>query len=275
MSADRETNHDMTNSDIAVLLADATQEVEIGIAPYQAVIRGGRRRRARRWAVVAATALVLAGSSATLAVAGLPGGGDGQVMPAATQPSQTPKPGVFVPQRTVLASGTEQGERWQVMIDVWSAPQDEAAAQAQLSAMAEYDENPPDARKASDLIGKISYFVHRSYGSEYGAGTSKVMENTVPESDTMSSKGLISGAIPLKPGDDGALRLLIGQVSKTAQRVTCTWEDGTTTQVGRAPSNAETSTGDPAIRTAKGSPYDWVVCLAPQGTEYKSAEVTR
>lgn len=78
MSADRERNHDMSDSDIALLLADATDEVEIGIAPYEAVIRGGRRRRARRWAVAAATALVLAGSSATLAVAGLPGEGGGR-----------------------------------------------------------------------------------------------------------------------------------------------------------------------------------------------------
>ncbi|MFB7508308.1 hypothetical protein ACFC0P_33555, partial [Streptomyces broussonetiae] len=60
MSADRD-NHgtaEMTQTDIALLLADAADEVEIGIAPVQAVIRGGRRRRARRWAVAAATALV-------------------------------------------------------------------------------------------------------------------------------------------------------------------------------------------------------------------------
>ncbi|MEV0476818.1 hypothetical protein AB0I50_44310 [Streptomyces prunicolor] len=57
MSADRETNQTMTDRDIALLLADAADEVEIGIAPYQAVIRGGRRRRARRWALATATAL--------------------------------------------------------------------------------------------------------------------------------------------------------------------------------------------------------------------------
>ncbi|MYW16381.1 hypothetical protein GT039_12405, partial [Streptomyces sp. SID2955] len=56
-------NHDMAHSDIALLLADAADEVEIGIAPVQAVVRGGRRRRARRRAVLAATALVLTGST--------------------------------------------------------------------------------------------------------------------------------------------------------------------------------------------------------------------
>ncbi len=33
MSADRETNTTMTDRDIALLLADAADEVEIGIAP--------------------------------------------------------------------------------------------------------------------------------------------------------------------------------------------------------------------------------------------------
>ncbi|MGW0580704.1 hypothetical protein ACWD25_33225, partial [Streptomyces sp. NPDC002920] len=67
MSADRENheekNHEMTHHDIALLLADAADEVEIGIAPTQALIRGGRRRKARRWAVGAGVALVVAGST--------------------------------------------------------------------------------------------------------------------------------------------------------------------------------------------------------------------
>lgn len=70
MSADRETNHDMaTHTDIALLLAEAADEVEIGIA-----LPGGGprrwRRKARRWALAAAAALVIAGSTGTLALAG-------------------------------------------------------------------------------------------------------------------------------------------------------------------------------------------------------------
>lgn len=71
MSANRETDHDMaSDTDIAFLLAEAADEVEIGTAPYQAVLRGGRRRKARRWATAAAAALVIAGSTGTLALAG-------------------------------------------------------------------------------------------------------------------------------------------------------------------------------------------------------------
>ena len=69
MSGDRETNHDMTydeaHADIALLLADAADEVEVGAAPYQAVVRGGRRRKTRRWAVAAVAAAVIAGSTGT------------------------------------------------------------------------------------------------------------------------------------------------------------------------------------------------------------------
>ncbi|MET7731454.1 hypothetical protein ABZT02_08785 [Streptomyces sp. NPDC005402] len=264
MSADREKSHHMHDSDIALLLADAADEVEIGIAPYQAVLRGGRRRRARRWAVAAATALVLAGSSATLAVAGLPGGGGGQVatrpsVPAAADPSKA--------LRTTLATGTDQGTKWRVLIDVWSAPRDEKQAEAQRAAMALRGETPPDAHKASDLIGKITYFVHREYGGE----TTKVMENTVPESDTMTGTDLISGSLPLQPDDKADVRLVIGYVAKTAQRVNCTWTNETATVVEKA--GPGTGTDVPAIRSPKGSPYDWFVCLAPKGTEYKTAEV--
>lgn len=60
-SADWETSHNMTQHDIAFLLAEAADEVKIGTAPVQALIRGGRSRKARRWAVVATTTLVAAG----------------------------------------------------------------------------------------------------------------------------------------------------------------------------------------------------------------------
>ncbi|WP_393099189.1 hypothetical protein [Streptomyces sp. LN325] len=41
MNADRESDHDMTHGDIAVLLATAADEVRIGPAPCQALVRGG------------------------------------------------------------------------------------------------------------------------------------------------------------------------------------------------------------------------------------------
>ncbi|MEU0208832.1 hypothetical protein [Streptomyces canus] len=264
MSTNRETSHDMSDSDIAVLLADAADEVEIGIAPYQAVLRGGRRRRARRWAVAAATALVLAGSSATLAVAGLPGGDGGQV---ATQPLVPVDADPSRVLHTTLATGTDQGSKWRVLIDVWSAPRDEKQAEAQRAAMALRGETPPDAHDASDLIGKITYFVYRGYGDR----TTKIMENTVPASDTMTGTDLISGSLPLRPDAKADVRLVIGYLAKTAQRVNCTWTNDTATVVEKA--GAATGTDVPAIRSAEGSPYNWFVCVAPKGTEYKTAEV--
>ena len=268
MSADRKKDHHMSDSDIALLLADAADEVEIGIAPYDAVIRGGRRRRARRWAVAAATALVLAGSSATLAVAGLPGGDAGRV---ATQPSATAGTDPSKALRTTLATGTDAGVKWRVLIDVWPAPHDQGQAEAQRAAMALRGQTPPDARTASDLIGRITYFVYRGYGDR----TTKVMENTVVASDTMTGADLMSGSIPLEPGDTKHVRLVIGHVGKTAQRVNCVWTNDTATVVERPPAGAETSTDVAAIRSPEGSPYDWFVCLAPKGTQYKAAEVIK
>lgn len=268
MNADRETNHDMTNGDIAFLLAGAADEVEIGIAPYEAVIRGGRRRKARRWAVAAATALVLAGSSATLAVAGLPGG-DGTVAPAATQ-SATSAPDLFTPARTTLATGTENGKEWRVFIDVWAAPRNEVQAAGQFEAMGEYGDVPGDVTKAAQLIGKSSYVVYFSDGDK----RRKTFEDVFTKDDTMSGTDLQSASIPFGADTDGPERLVIGMVGKKAGQVTCTWEDDTTTEVDRPHDNTEIDTDVPAIRSAEGSPVDWFVCLSPEGTAAKSAAVT-
>ncbi|WP_328870995.1 hypothetical protein OHT76_13220 [Streptomyces sp. NBC_00287] len=268
MSADRETNLDMTHRDIALLLAEAADEVEIGIAPTQAVIRGGRRRRARRWAVAAATALVIAGTSGAVAVAGLPGGDDrGQV---ATQPSPSEQRDLSAPYRTTLATGTDEGKEWSVFVDVWPTPRNEAEADTVWNALTEANGTPTDAKVPSDLIGTVTYFVKRSYGGE----TSGVMENRIPASDSMSGRDLQTGAIPLVPDTDGPQRLVIGQVAKSAQHVTCEWKDGTTAEVGRAPEGEESSTDEELIRSAQGSPVDWFVCLAPKGTAFKEALVT-
>jgi hypothetical protein len=268
MSADRETNHDMTNRDIAFLLADAADEVEIGIAPYQAVIQGGRRRKARRWAVAAATALVLAGSSATLAVAGLPGG-DRTVAPVATQPAPTATADPFSAMRTTLATGTEDGKQWRVFIDVWAAPKNAVQAAGQLEAMGEYGDVPTGVTKASQLIGRSSYVVYFSDGDKQR----KTYEDVFAKDDTMSGSDSQSAAIPFEIDGDGPQRLVLGMVSRDAQQVICSWQDGTSTNVDRPPANTETATDVPAIRPAEGSPVDWFVCLAPKGTAYKAVEV--
>lgn len=279
MSADRETNHgmtshDMTPTDISLLLADAADEVEIGIAPYAAVLRGGRRRKARRWAVATATALALAGSAGTLAVAGMPGGDDrSRGSSVATSPPTDRAPDVRTPQRTLLATGTERGKKWRVVIDVWDAPRNEAEAQTELDAMEDFGERPSDVGQASDLVGKSSYFVKWSYGTVGSSPT--LFEDAFTAEDSMSGKDVQAAAVALEPGDQGPQRLVIGQVAVTAQRVTCTWKDGSTTEVPLLSEGYDVNRGDLAIRPADGSPVNWFVCLAPQGTEYKSVKVTK
>ncbi|MGW7258513.1 hypothetical protein [Streptomyces sp. NPDC054834] len=254
MSADRDTRHDMTQTDIDLLLADAAEEVEIGIAPVQAVIRGGRRRRARRWAVAAATALVLAGSTgATLAVTGLPGGhGDRTV---ATTPQQRH---VYTPQRTELSRGTDRGTHWRVVLSVWGVPRDEAEASRQRHAMAEDGIESLGLPEASGLAGRTSYFVSLYYGDEHPR---VVLFDTFEKWDHMSGTDLGAGAVPLvqKYAVGGPSRLVAGRVAKTTAQVKCTWDDGTSTVE--------------VTREAAGTPVNWFVCVAPEGTAYKDVKV--
>ncbi|MCX5047804.1 MULTISPECIES: hypothetical protein [unclassified Streptomyces] len=272
MSADRETNHDMTNTDIALLLAEAADGVEIGIAPTQAVIRGGRRRRARRWAVATAAALAIVGTTGTLALAGLPGDGDGhRGAQVATHPPTTAAPRLGEPQSTTLARGTEDGKDWDVWINVWGAPRNAAEAQTQLAAMTEYGEFPGDIRQASDLIGKSAYFVHRSYGDQ----RSLVIYSTLPKGSREADTDLESGSTRLQPASGGPVRLVIGRVAKSAQEVTCSWQDGTRTKLRRLSGEAAAALQEQGIRPAEGSPDNWFVCLAPKGTGSKSVFVTK
>ncbi|WP_420076257.1 hypothetical protein ACOAKG_12615 [Streptomyces sp. JL3001] len=279
MSADRETNHgmtshDMTHTDIALLLADAADEVEIGIAPYDAVLRGGRRRRARRWAVATATALVLVGSAGTLAVAGMPGGGGDRGASVATSPPTEPAPDVRTPARTLLAVGTDAGKDWRVYLDVWEAPRNEREAREERGAMAEFGHIPSDLREASELIGRSSYFVRREYGD--ATSDQVLIEDTFTAEDNMSGKDIEAVSVPLEPGSEsGPERLVVGQVAVTARSVTCTWQDGSKTQVPVVSEAGDYNSDDFVIRPADGSPVNWFVCLAPKGTAYKSVAVTR
>ncbi|MFF4346363.1 hypothetical protein [Streptomyces sp. NPDC001530] len=276
MSADRETNHDMaTHRDIAFLLAEAADEVEIGIAPYQAVVRGGRRRKARRWAVAAAAALVIAGSTGTLALAGAMGGDGKRVAPVATQPPTAEQRHVYAPQRTLLARARDNGKDWSITIDVWGAPKNEAEAQRQWEAMGEYQVRPVGVKEAKGLIGKDWHFVHRIVGDD----AETVMWGEFKKGDELASTDLTSAAMTLPTGDSAKAgapqRLVIGDVAPTARQVTCTWDDGTTTQVPRAPEGAGFSQElKPMIRPVEGSQPNWFVCLAPEGKTFKSVKVT-
>ncbi|MDX2596002.1 MULTISPECIES: hypothetical protein [Streptomyces] len=273
MGADRE-NHEMTPSDIALLLADAADRVEIGTAPVQAVLRGGRRRRARRWAVTAATALVLAGSTGTLAVTGLPGGGRAdRGTDVAKPPASAAARHVYDPQGTEIARGTYRGKRWTAFVDVWGAPRDEREADRQFDAMAERGIEPAEARRPADLIGKTSYFAMRGWGDT--DRPQQVMFNSVEKFERFRGTDLEAGATRLGTGGESSGRLVIGMVAKTARQVTCHWKDGTTAVAEPAEGFSAHDTGS-AIRTVAGfRGANWFTCVAPEGTSYASAEVTK
>ncbi|MEV6052171.1 hypothetical protein [Streptomyces sp. NPDC052107] len=264
MSADRESHDmngmtDMTQTDIAFLLADAADEVEIGIAPVQVVIRGGRRRRARRWAVAAATTLVLAGSTgATLAVTGLPGGGHADRRTnVATEPPSPDARHVYVPQLTEVARGTDHGTSWRVVVSVWGAPRDATEAAGQLAAMRKYGIVPAALPDRRHLVGKSSHYAGLYYGDNH---LRVIMFDTVRKWDPLSGTDLMSAALPLaKLGTDGPQRLVVGTVATSARQVKCGWKDGTSTVT--------------VPRAVAGSPVNWFACTAPAGTGYETAEV--
>ncbi|WP_200302157.1 hypothetical protein [Streptomyces adelaidensis] len=274
------TPGDITHStalerDIALLLADAAGEVEIGIAPYQAVVRGGRRRKARRWAVAAAAAVVIAGSTGTLALAGVADGNGGRVAPAATAPVTSEARHLGEPWRIALAEGRDQGTVWQVSIDVWEAPRNRAEAADQLAEMGLFGDVPTGLDGAADLVGKTWNFVHLTLGSDQMGA---VIDG---EADALSGTDLEVYSTVLRTGGDrdkdGAPeRLVIGTVAPTAQQVRVTWSDGTTTNVNHVtdlPYYADLR--NPRIVEVKGAQTNWFVALAPEGVGYESAKVTK
>ncbi|MEU6197960.1 hypothetical protein [Streptomyces sp. NPDC047061] len=242
-----------TESDIALLLADAADEVEIGIAPVQSVLRGGRRRRARRWAVAATAVVVLGGSAgATLAFAGLPGEHRTQV---ATQVRH-----VLKPQVTELAHGTDQGKRWRVVLSVWGAPRDKAEAVTQLDAMRKFGIDADALPDLAHLVGRTSYFASLYDGD--GSGSREVLFDSVTRWDRMAGRDIVFDSLPLRKGDaEKDDRLVVGRVAKTAQLVECYFDGGTKVIVR------------PTV--AAGSPVGWFVCLGPAGQGNNTAGVIK
>ncbi|MFE7836936.1 hypothetical protein ACFU53_13045 [Streptomyces sp. NPDC057474] len=275
------THGDLTAStaverDIAFLLADAADEVEIGIAPYQAVVRGGRRRKTRRWVVAAAAAVVIAGTTGTLALAGVTDGDRGWVAPAAT-PTASVAPEtrhMYEPWRTTLAEGRDQGTDWKVTIEVWDAPRSSAQADKQLAAMGLFGVEPRGAGGAAGLVGKSWHFVHLTVGDDR---TSALIDG---EDDAMSGTDLEAFATVLRAGDrdeDGdPERLVIGRVAPTAQQVRIAWSDGTSVDVNRDGDDIRyEDLRNPRIVDVEGARTSWFVALAPEGVGYESAKVTK
>ncbi|MFJ8993424.1 hypothetical protein ACIRQH_23895 [Streptomyces sp. NPDC102279] len=277
MGADRETNHDMAaDRDFALLLAEAADGVRIGAVPYQELVRGGRRRRARRWALVAAAALVVAGSTGTLALAGGTVGEGRRVVPAATAPAAPDSRQVDKPRSTAVARGTDHGEDWTVEALVWGAPRNASEARAQLNTMRAYGLAPTGVHAPSDLVGKGWYYGRLMRDG----GTVATFMNAPVEKGGMPADGRVESTSTLLAPDaaDGSRRLVVGRVAPSATEVTCTWDDGTKVEAApAAPGTGLVGGFEDLVRPVDGSRANWFTCVAPKGADYRSgvAKVTK
>ncbi|MFF6998252.1 hypothetical protein ACFY93_25275 [Streptomyces sp. NPDC008313] len=274
MTGTEQERHDRAGAALTALLAQAAGEFDVGVAPVEAVVRGGRRRRARRWAVTAAAALVLAGGTGALAVTGL-SGTDDSAAPAKPAPKDMAL--VDEPQISHVGWGRRDGVEWGVNVQVWRAPRDRSEAVRQMKAMADWGLVPATTGSPSDLIGRKSYFVVRGWGDPGDDLTMRLVEfDTVGEPSRPEGDDIRVVPQPLK-AEKGPLRLVIGTVATTAEQVACHWKDGSTTLADRAPDNSALHpTDDAVIRSVHGYPTaNWFVCVAPGSTTYESAEVTK
>jgi hypothetical protein len=194
------------------------------------------------------------------------------VTPKPTRPATPEQRHVYEPQRTALAMGTYRDKPWRAAIEVWGAPRDRAEADKQLAAMTEVGLKPPDGHKAAALIGKTSFFVTRAYGD---ARPQQVMFNTEAKLETLAGTDMEAIATRLGTSGESSERLVIGEIARTAQHVTCHWKDGTSTVADKVEANYDIYTTAPVIRSVAGYPgANWFVCVAPTGTTYESAELT-
>ncbi len=234
MIADRETNHDMTHRDIAFLLADAADEAEIGGlpggGPWWPPPQGPPLR-----ALAAAAALVIAGSTGTLALAGVTGGDAQEVAPAATRPPVGDERHVYEPQRSDLGRGTEHGKKWKVVIDVWGAPRNKAEAQGQRDAMTGSGLGKPwvNVRDASELIEQeLVCFVRLTLDGKTSIKLLGVREGRHHGGHGPHVRRDAAGH--QWDGDEQDRPAARGRSGvTTAQEVTCTWDDGSTTEASR------------------------------------------
>lgn len=228
--------------------------------------------------VAAAAAVVIGGTTGTLALA-VTDGGRGRVAPAATAPVPTEvvTPDARVrnePWRSTLAEGRDQGTVWRVAIDVWDAPKNKEEASEQLAAMGLFGDEPTGVDGAADLVGKSWHFVHLTVGED------RTVALIDGEADTFSGRDLVAYATVLRTGDwdkEGTpKRLVIGQVAPTAQNVRVTWSDDTFVDVRRDRDDGwHADLRNPRIVEVKGARASWFVALAPEGVGYRSAEVTK
>ncbi|WP_157245890.1 hypothetical protein [Nonomuraea typhae] len=197
------------NRDVALLLKKAAEQVEIEAAPYQAVVRGGRRRRARRRAVLAGVALavVVSGFAGTAAFEDRPIVNWDRANPTAVQRH------VYDPQVTAL--GVVAGRR--LFIEVWGAPRDDAELREQKARMIRAGVWEGRAPKGfpPPAVGETWFFV---YAPGDSGGKEPVASGVEAPPDGNLGNILVAGL--------DRRRLAMGMVSPDVVRITGDWSTG-------------------------------------------------
>ncbi|MEV8015330.1 hypothetical protein AB0O76_03010 [Streptomyces sp. NPDC086554] len=227
------------HSDIAHRLAAVADEVEIGTAPYQAVLRGGRRRKARRWVVGAVAAVAIVGSTASLALAVVDGRDRTQV---ASEGGSAWERHVYTPQFTPLTQDFDETGNpvTQVELQVWGAPRNEAEARGQKRAMLKagvWDERSTDPVPDFD---RLWYAITvRPDGKQKQRVASFGLQDKEPGGDDGLSFSSVEFEVKGK-------KLTIGHVGPKTKRVEFEYENGTS---------------EPELIRAAGSAYLWFTRL--------------
>ncbi|WP_392968010.1 hypothetical protein [Streptomyces sp. LN245] len=175
-----------------------------------------------------------------------------------------------------MSQWTDHGKAWSVLVEMWPASKDEAEARQQRTLMQMYGVTPTGVRDASDLAGKGWAFVKLI---PEGGPPRTVIDGAVDKGDSFSGKDVEAFTLPLngkapKGAKVPSEGVVIGKVARTAQEVTCTWDEGTTVKARKV---AHQGTMHPAgvwnlIWRVAGSQPDWFVCVAPEGKGRGTAE---
>ncbi|MFI9558234.1 hypothetical protein [Nonomuraea endophytica] len=188
--------------DIALLLREAAEGVEVGAAPYEKVVRGGRRRRARRRAAGAVLALALAGIA--VPVAGDLTADRPLVNWEPTAKVELDRRYVYDPSVTTL--GEVNGQP--VVIEVWGAARDAAELREQQRHM--IARNVWDERTSGDEpeIGQTWYLV-------YLGAQKRTLATGVEEVGYFTHTQTI-----------GSRLVVVGQVTPDIRRIIYKWSTG-------------------------------------------------
>ncbi|MHA6761183.1 hypothetical protein [Streptacidiphilus sp. PAMC 29251] len=259
-------------------LTDLADSLEITPAPYQEVLRGGRRRRRqRRTLALAGAAVATAAVLGTTLGLGLPANPakgatastatGGTAAPTArtgsAHPSAPPARDPMKPITALLAQGTSGGKHWKAWADLWPAVDQQHDLQ-QLQAMdavrvKAIPQLPPATQSDADRSWQQDNDFVNLYLTVDGKRLVDDSVQTTPapgspwSSSTKQIEGneLIGTLLGFKGGEMGTTPVLLAQVGSDAAKVVVTWQDG--------------STSRPAVLKVGDSPVRWFAVAKKPG----------